>query len=1028
MTPKAERGPTTLRGAGGLFKRCAVASAALLVAAVAGAATLTAQAPDDDWRTITTEHFRVTFPAGLESLGRRAADRAEWAWDALDASLVDPPSGTIDVLLTDHTDVSNGYAQVVPSNRITVFARPPVDEWSLGFFDDWMELVVLHELAHVVHLDYVRNPLGRLARGIFGRVQAEWPFFPSVGTPRWVTEGLATWYESLLTASGRVHGTYQEMQIRTAVLEDRFEGIDQASGASPLWPAGNRPYVYGARFFEYLLEKHGEERMAVFVEAIAGQWIPYRMNAAGREAFGVSLSDEWEAWEAELRAELGDLDQHLKKLGPITESERLTSDARWGLHPKVSPDGRALVYVRSDGRSDIQLRIDAPEGGAARQLTRTNGVPTFAWLPDGRLLVAQLELEGPYRSHSDLYVADRSGDMERLTHGARLTEPSAAPDGTWAVAVQHGEGFTSLARVDLATNAVSPLVEPQPDVHWAFPAVAPNGRWIAATRWEANAWEDVVILDATTGEVLHRVTRDRAVDLTPAWGPDGRWLVWASDRTGIPNVVGTEIDPATAEPGPLRLLTNVRTGAVFPSIGPDGDWLYFTGYHVDGWEVERTPFPGAASPMAPPPDDRFDPPATPLQRGASDAPVEPYAPGPTLRPTYWELTVREPITFPAASGGGLFLRSREALGFAVGAQTSGRDLVGRHAYSVLARVFTGTPRVEAGVGYANAALGNPVLSLTATQTYDEAGQLLGGAAPDTLLVLERERLIEAAMTFLAPRWRYDLSFTLSGGLVHESLELLDRRLEPTSAYSLERPTTTLLELGASAGFVTARTHSFQMGPARGVNLFVQGRLRAETSLPDSLSGVRGVDRSFGDVVGRIRVAVPLWSTGRATHVLALQAAGGVASGPGAGAGHFDVGGASGRPETLTGAELFGGSFLFFPVRGFDTSSRFGRYAWVGTAEYRFPITLINRGLGVWPLHFDRVFGSLFLDAGNAWGPDVSPSGFTNPLRAAVASTGAEVTTELLGLYDVLLPLRVGVAVPVLGGSGASVYVRVGLAF
>ncbi|NIX25607.1 MAG: hypothetical protein GWN07_39705, partial [Actinobacteria bacterium] len=70
--------------------------------------------------------------------------------------------------------------------------------------------------------------------------------------------------------------------------------------------------------------------MAAFADAIAGQWVPYRMNAAGRAAFGASLSEEWDAWEAELRAAYADLDERLRTQGAITEPERLTLDARWG--------------------------------------------------------------------------------------------------------------------------------------------------------------------------------------------------------------------------------------------------------------------------------------------------------------------------------------------------------------------------------------------------------------------------------------------------------------------------------------------------------------------------------------------------------------------------------------------------------------------------------------------------------------------------------------------------------------------------
>ena len=1022
-----KRGDTSLGSGEGVFKRLG----AVLVAgalAVAGPRALSAQAPDEAWRTLETEHFRVTFPERLEPLARRAADRAEWAYDALEDAFVEPPEGTIDVVVTDHADFSNGFARVVPSNRITVFARPPVDGLSLGYFDDWMELVILHELAHVVHLDLARNPVGRLARGLFGRVSSEWPFFPSLGTPRWVIEGLATWYETRLTGAGRVHGTFQEMQIRTALLEGRFEGIGEASGNSPLWPGGNRAYSYGAQFFEHLLDKHGEDRMAAFADAIAGQWVPYRMNAAGRAAFGASLSEEWDAWEAELRAAYADLDERLRTQGAITEPERLTLDARWGFHPRVSPDGTALVYVRSDGRSDLQLRIDDPEGGGARRLVRTNGLATFDWMPDGRLLMAQLELAGPYRTYGDLYVVDREGGETRLTRRARLTDPAVSPDGSWAVAVQQGDGTNALVRVELATGAVSRLTEPDPEVHWAFPSISPDGRWIAATRWEPDAYSDVVVLDARDAALAVRVTRDRAVDLAPRWSPDGRWLVWGSDRTGIPNVLGARVDPdgGLSEP---RLLTNVRTGATFPSVDPSGQWLYFTGYHVDGWEVERVAFRPQSAPPAPSPDPRFAPPSVTPPRGSSDAVVRPYAAGPTLRPTYWEVSYREPIAFPRrTTGDGLFLRRREALGPALGIQTSGVDVVGRHSYSLFGRVFTDGGKVDAGLGYAFSGLGNPVISVTATQRYDGAGQLTAGETPDTLFVLEAERELEVATTFRAPRWRHDLFLTLSGGMVWESRELLDRTFESTQAYSLTRPTSRLAQVAASVGFVTARSHSFQMGMTRGVNLFVQGRLRNELGVPDSLVSVEGVDRSLADAIGRARAAVPLWSTGRVTHVLALQAIGGVSGGPGAGPGHFDVGGASGRPESVTGAELFGGSFLLFPVRGYLPSTRFGRYAWTASAEYRFPLGLLNRGLGAWPLHFDRVIGSVFFDAGNAWGPDLFATGFENPLRSALASVGAEITTELLALYDSQLRLRTGVAAPLVEGSGARVYLRVGLPF
>ncbi len=310
---------------------CVIKFSRALVLLAVSAAPVSAQVPpDESWRTLETEHFRVTFPAELETLGRRAAGVAEHAYDELSAEFMEAPSGMIDLLVTDHIDVSDGLAQLNSSNRVTVFARQPIDDPSLAYIDDWMALVITHELAHIVHLDRTDTLIGKVARGLFGRVAASWPFFPGTGTPRWITEGIASWYESDLTEAGPVKGTFNEMVLRTAAVEERFEDIGQASGSSPQWPGGTRQYAYGSLFFEHLLTKFGEDRMALFVEAIAGQWVPYRLNAAGQDAFGVSLSVEWDLWAQEMHDGGASLDTRLERLGPVSNPERLTEGARWG--------------------------------------------------------------------------------------------------------------------------------------------------------------------------------------------------------------------------------------------------------------------------------------------------------------------------------------------------------------------------------------------------------------------------------------------------------------------------------------------------------------------------------------------------------------------------------------------------------------------------------------------------------------------------------------------------------------------------
>jgi hypothetical protein len=144
--------------------------------------------------------------------------------------------------------------------------------------------------------------------------------------------------------------------------------------------------------------------------------IPYRLNSAAKHAFGASFSDEWRAWVAEVRRNSDSTRLALGQRAPLTLTEPITRGARYTVAPQASPDGRVLAFARGDGLSDSQIRIANPDGSDSRQLARANGAPFFAWAPDGTLIVAQLEFDGPYRLPSDLYRFD---DGQQAHHEGR---------------------------------------------------------------------------------------------------------------------------------------------------------------------------------------------------------------------------------------------------------------------------------------------------------------------------------------------------------------------------------------------------------------------------------------------------------------------------------------------------------------------------------------------------------------------------------------------------------------------------------
>ncbi|MGH7569713.1 MAG: hypothetical protein ACREL9_12245, partial [Gemmatimonadales bacterium] len=244
--------------------------------------------PSGRWRTLHTPHFRIHFRPDERDVARRAAREAERAYALLTAEL-HPPRGMVDLTLGDDIDASNGFASVAPSNRITVLLAPPADDPALQDNDDWLRLVITHELAHVFHLDRTRG-FWRVLQGVFGRAPG---LFPNAYQPSWVIEGFATYYESRLTTAGRADGSFHTQLL----------AADAGASRSPWdalrftrWPGGSLPYAYGSRFFHSLAQRAGDSLIPRFGEATAGQLIPYRVGRQLRRVgASADLQRDWRA-------------------------------------------------------------------------------------------------------------------------------------------------------------------------------------------------------------------------------------------------------------------------------------------------------------------------------------------------------------------------------------------------------------------------------------------------------------------------------------------------------------------------------------------------------------------------------------------------------------------------------------------------------------------------------------------------------------------------------------------------------------
>ncbi len=205
------------------------------------------------FQTIATPRFDIHFHQGEEAQARRLAMLAETIAADLDRTL-GPPSGRVQVVLVNQSDISNGWATPLPFNTIEISAAAPGGASLIGNTDDWLRMVFAHEYTHIVHLSRGHGWIGGLRR-VLGRMPL---LYPNLYVPTWQIEGLAVYEESALTGQGRVPDRNFRAIADVAAAAGRFEPLDRTNGGLVDWPSGQTPYVYGAFFHEFLAARYGE--------------------------------------------------------------------------------------------------------------------------------------------------------------------------------------------------------------------------------------------------------------------------------------------------------------------------------------------------------------------------------------------------------------------------------------------------------------------------------------------------------------------------------------------------------------------------------------------------------------------------------------------------------------------------------------------------------------------------------------------------------------------------------------------------
>jgi len=296
--------------------------------------------PKLQWRTITSPRFAVSYSQDQRNLALRVSRIAEEVLDNVGDLFGFVPDGKINIVLSDQSDRANGSAQVMPSNIVRIFLTAPTELTGLSAYDDWLRILLVHELSHICDIDQTHG-ITRLLRWIFGKYIQNNGF-----SPQFLSEGVAVYAETLLTSTGRGRSSYVSMLLRMAALEDRFLRIDQAQVQFSDWPGPNAAYFYGGFFHLWLAQRYGQSSVADLHRLYAAALFPYLYWFDAKEVFGHSLPDLWEQWRQEELSLARKVQAEVKAQG-ITDSRRITWHGRNITGARYAPDDSFMIYSRT---------------------------------------------------------------------------------------------------------------------------------------------------------------------------------------------------------------------------------------------------------------------------------------------------------------------------------------------------------------------------------------------------------------------------------------------------------------------------------------------------------------------------------------------------------------------------------------------------------------------------------------------------------------------------------------------------------
>ena len=226
---------------------------------------------------------------------------------------------------------------------------------------------------------------------------------------------------------------------------------------------------------------------------------------------------------------------------------QLTNEHGTEFFPSLAPDGRSFVYA-SNANGNFDLFVQRVGGKNATPLTPntpSNEIePVFS--PNGERIAFRST-----REPAGVYVMEASGENVRLVV-AGCHHPAWSPDGREIVCSTAGHVEAPTTRNTLPSTLWIANVETGAkrflcENDAMQPSWSPNGNRIAFWFMPPSAGRSDIATISRNGGEIEVITKDASTNWNPVWSPDGKFLYFASDRSGNMSFWRVAIDEQTGK-------------------------------------------------------------------------------------------------------------------------------------------------------------------------------------------------------------------------------------------------------------------------------------------------------------------------------------------------------------------------------------------------------------------------------------------------------------------------------------------------